>query len=164
VELADRYAEAKVVDREYDPQIKLLNARMEYEKVMAEVRERDRKSEAEAEEKRAVAGERRAAAEGKRAETKVTKSRARAETAKARQEETRARLAEKVERLVKAGELGPEGAMEWLEEIIGKIEFQHGGRVEVKLPALPGQVKPENTENTKIVKASKPNPGKLPKK
>lgn len=132
LELADRYAEAKVVEVESANAIKMMDARKEYEKVMAEVRERDRKGAAEAEVTRAVA-------ERKWADVKESKTRVRIEAAKARQEESRARMTEHVERLVKAGELGPEAAKEWLEEVISKIEFQHGGRVEVQLPTPPGK-------------------------
>jgi hypothetical protein len=148
LELADRYAEAKVTDKEYDVQIRVLNARLEYEKAMAQVRELDRKGKADAEEKRAVAAERQAAAEGKRADARITKARARAEAAKARQEEARARMAEHIERLVKARELGPEEAMEWLGEVISRIEFQHDGRVEIQPPnPSPKHADDEGKEN-----------------
>ena len=48
-------------------------------------------------------------------------------------------VAEKVERLIRANQLGPEPAMEWLQEVIAKIEYQNGGRVEIQLPPPPDE-------------------------
>jgi hypothetical protein len=47
------------------------------------------------------------------------------------------RVQDRLSRLARAKDLGPEAAREWLEEVIGKIEFQNGGRVEIQLPTPP---------------------------
>ena len=135
VELADRFAEATVADKEVDVEIRLIQAKAEYEKTMAEVH----KIDAEAEERRAAAKLTRADADCRRAD-------ARAKAAKARQEQAKARITEHLDRLVRAKQRGPEAALEWVDEVISKIELQHEGRVEIQ-PATPPS---DNDEGTKV--------------
>jgi hypothetical protein len=132
--LSERWAEAKVASlevkvesEEVDNEVKLLRAKMDYEKVMAEVREKDRESAAKAEKEKAVA-------EYVGAQTRVLTA--------------QSRLLEKAS---KAKQMSPDEARAWLEETQRKIELLHGGCVEYKLPELPspaGTGSPEPPETT----------------
>ncbi len=124
--LSERWAEAKVgalevkVESEkVDNEVKLIRAKMDYEEVMAEVREKDRESAARAEKEKAVA-------EYIGAQT--------------RHHTALARLLEKASR---AKQMSPDEARAWLEETQRKIELNHGGCVEYKLPDLPPPAEPE---------------------
>jgi len=85
---------------------------------MAEVRKKDRESEA--------------GSEKARAETRVA-------IAKARQEEAKARIMELASQQLKNRSLTEEEALERVQAIITKIEVVHGGSVEFQLPTPPDE-------------------------
>jgi len=118
LDLAERWAEAKVFTQEVEAQARLYQAKAEYERVMAEARRIERESKAKAE---------RDGAEAKRLR------------AQARQATADARTREKAARLIAAGNRSPEEAAAKLRAIIEQLELLHGGRVEFQLPEPPDE-------------------------
>jgi hypothetical protein len=107
--LAERFATAKVRKEEIDNDIKLVNAKLEFQKTMAEMRRLERESKS------------------KSAETKAKTKKIQVET----------QIQEWALEQLKAKNLSPEEAANHLAEIIQKIELIHGGRVEIPLAQDP---------------------------
>jgi predicted oxidoreductase len=116
LELVVRFGEAKVVAKELDNdskdvdnQVKLLQAKADYERVQAEIRERDRASQAKADR-----------------EAVVTRGMA-----------AGAQIQEWAAQQLKARKKTPDQLAGDLMAIKHQIEVVHGGRVELELPPVP---------------------------
>lgn len=119
LELSDRYAEARVCIAEAEAEgirieneIKLLKARQEFEEAAA--RAAQIRSQTEADAKKASAD-------------------AKVKAAQSRSINANTRVTELALKLLKAGEMSPAEAREWLEESMQRIAL-HGGTVELQLP------------------------------